>query len=378
MASGIAAAIEELEKGNADLQPELLSAERARELMAAYSRAEKLVAFGIAALSRRLSEAEVARFTGSSLVKARSVVATGAAMASSQELSAALQHGEVSLDQAVEIASAEQSSPGAARGLVAVAQEHPFHVLRDKARKAKLEAEQHRDLGARQHAARRARTYTGELGMVHIHLELEPHVGTPLVARAEAEAQRLSWEAKRADKSPHRQEPFECHLADAYAKLLSGAGSGRAKRPELVVLVSHEVAKRGWRDVRDGEVCKIPGVGPVAPETAREIAEDAFLSGVLYDGKDLRQLRRWTRNIPPEVMTALELGEPPGFDGVVCVDCGNRFRTEFDHVHPKAAGGATSHPNLKPRCWDCHQAKTKRDRKEGHLGSVTARAGPGP
>lgn len=82
---------------------------------------------------------------------------------------------------------------------------------------------------------------------------------------------------------------------------------------------------------------------------------------------DLRQFARWTRNIPIEVAIALELGEPPGFDGVACSDCGNRFRTEFDHVEPRATLGPTSNGNLKPRCWSCHQAKTKRDRRAGKL-----------
>ena len=373
MSTGVAAAIEDLEKENANLQPELLTVERARELMTAYARAEKLVAFGLAALSRKLQEAEVARLTGSSIGKAKAVVATGRAMAASEELSGALQHGDISLDQAVEIAAAEESSPGAARELVGVAQAQPFHVLKEKARKTKLEAEQHRGLASRQHSARRARSHGDELGMVHIHLELEPHVGTPIVARAEAEAQRLARAAKaprpaRGGKAVESPEPFERLLADAYASLLSGSGTGRAKRPELVVLVSHEVAKRGWRDVRQGEVCKIPGVGPVAPEVAKRISSDAFLNGVFYDGKDLRQLKRWSRDIPVEVRLALELGEPPEFDGIVCTDCGNRFRTELDHVQPRCAGGPTAVGNLKPRCWRCHQEKTKRDlgRARGH------------
>jgi hypothetical protein len=73
--------------------------------------------------------------------------------------------------------------------------------------------------------------------------------------------------------------PFEAHLADAYAALLSGGGKGPARRPELVVLVSHEVAKRGWRTVEQGEVCKIPGIGPVAPEVARAVAKMPSLTG---------------------------------------------------------------------------------------------------
>ena len=62
---------------------------------------------------------------------------------------------------------------------------------------------------------------------------------------------------------------------------------------------------------------------------------------------------------------ALELGPPPDFDGVRCVDCGNRFRNEIDHVEPRAALGPTSNPNLEPRCWPCHKRKTERDRKAG-------------
>ena len=46
-------AIAKLEKANADLEPELLSAPQARELLAAYARVEKLASFGVAALSRK-------------------------------------------------------------------------------------------------------------------------------------------------------------------------------------------------------------------------------------------------------------------------------------------------------------------------------------
>ena len=295
--------------------------------------------------------------------KAKATVESGNALSEAPEVSDAFKSGDISLDQATEIARAEESAPGVASELVEVARDESFHVLKDKARVAKLNAEQHKDLAGRQHAARRGHSYSDDLGMVHIHVALEPHVGTPIVARAEAEAARLA----RTAKAQRRHEPFERHLADAYAALLSGTGTGRARRPELVVLVSHEVATRGWSDVRDGEVCKIPGVGPVAPEIAKEIARDAFLSGVLFDGTDLRNFARWSRTIPIEVAIALELGEPPEFDGVCCVDCGNRFKTEFDHVEPHVAHGPASNGNLTPRCWRCHRAKTKRDRRAGRL-----------
>ena len=359
-------AIELLEKANANLEPELMGAADARRTLKRFAHAEKLVAYGVAALARRIDDAElVARATGTSAGKARAVVETGKVMASSDDLSFALQQGKVSMDQAAEIAGAEKSAPGTAKDLLRVAKTESFNVLKDQARAVKLGAEQHRGLASRQHAARSARNYSDELGMVHVHLEFEPHIGTPIVARAEAEAQRLARAAKKASRD--ELEPFERYLADAYAALLAGKGKGRAKRPELVVLVSHEVAQRGWTDVRKGEVCKIPGVGPVSPQAARDIAADAFLSGVFYDGKDLRHFKRWSRSRPIEIATALELGEPPAFDGVKCVDCGNRFRTEFDHVEPHVVGGPNSTTNNKPRCWTCHRAKTERDRRAGKL-----------
>jgi hypothetical protein len=361
-------ATELLEKANADLQPELLSVPEARRLLESYVRVERLAAFGIAALARRLDDAsELARVTGRSMGKAKDTITTGEVLRNADELNDAMRHGEISLEQATEIAAAERSAPGAARELLHVARDEAFHVLKETARRVKLEAEQHGDLAQRQYSARYGRSYADELGMVHIHVALEPHVGTPIVNRAEAEASRLHREAKKEAKTTDDVEPFERHLADAYAGLLSGNGNGRARRPELVVVVSHSVAKRGWTDVRKGEMCKIPGVGPVAPEAARNIAADAFLSGVFYDGKDLRHLRRWTRNTPVEVALALELGDPPDFDGIRCVDCGNRFRTELDHVEPHCARGPASTDNLEPRCWSCHQAKTARDRKAGKL-----------
>ena len=212
-----------LEKANANLEPERVTASDARKLMALYARLEKSAGFGVAILARKLDDAtEVARATGTSTGKAKAVVATGKVLASSDVLGAAMQGGDLSLDQAAEIASAEESAPGSATELLQVAREAPLHVLRDKARALKLEAEQHRGLGERQRAARRARTYSDGLGMVNINLTLEPHVGAPIVTRAEAEAARVARKAKAATGDDEGRtanetgvEPFERYLADA-------------------------------------------------------------------------------------------------------------------------------------------------------------------
>jgi hypothetical protein len=358
-------AIRWLEKTNAELQPELLCAADARGALAACARAEKLIAYTKTALARRVDDPEVlAKVTGTSVGKAKQVVETAKALSDSDTLSNAFASGSVSFDQASEIVKAEKASPGAAEDLLKVATSESFQVLRDESRKIVLEAEQHRGLAERQREARSARHFTDELGMRNIHLKLPPVIGEAICNRAENEAQRLHRDAKREN----RAEPFERHLADAFAKMLAGSEvKGHCERADVTILVSHEVAKRGWTDVRDGEVCKIPGLGPVSPQEAKEIAEDAFLAGVFFDGKDLRQFKTFGSHARAEVRRALELGEAPTFDGIKCSCCGKRFRNQKDHLEPVAADGPTCTENLDWKCYECHKVKTEQDRKAGKL-----------
>lgn len=352
-----------VEKVNADLSPGLYSKARRRSLLERYARLEKLAAFGKAALAAQVGDAAaLARVTGTSIGRARQTIETGRRLEENPQLGEALRRGQVSLDQAEEIAKTEAVRPGSVDRLLETARTDSFHVLKDEARKLRLEALAGPGLAERQHHARYLHHRVTDLGMIHLEADLEPHIGVPIINRLEAHARRLAEAARRAGNP----EPIERHLADSLPAAFSGEGKGSG-RPEVVVLVSHEVAKRGWTHVEDGEFCKIPGVGPVDPQVAKRIAQDAFLTGLFYDGKDLRHIRRWTRNIPKDVRLALRLGEPPDFDGLKCVDCGNRFRIELDHRQPHAAGGPASTDNLDPRCEPCHDKKTVADRKAGKL-----------
>lgn len=362
-----------MEKSNSELQVELMSAEDARAELENRVRVRRAADFGIAALTRKINDAEtIARVTGTSITRARETMATGEVLAASGELNEALRHGEVSLDQAAEIAKAEEASPGSAEELVKVAKEQTFHVLREQARRTKLEAEQHRDLGQRQREARGGRVHIDELGMVTLHTRWEPHVGVPLMNRAETVARRL-YEAAKKKGQP---EPFERYLADAYAAMLAGGGKASTPKTDMVVLVSYEVAERGWKNVKPGEFCKIPGHGPISPEKAKEIATRSFLSAVLFDGKDLRHFKTFGKHIPKPIALALELGDAPHFDGLKCKDCGGRFRIERDHVEPRANLGPTKLENLNGRCDPCHEVKTAQDRTAGKLKPRPKQRGP--
>ena len=123
MASNILTeAIELLEKANANLEPELLTAESARRLLDEYARAEKLASYGKAVPARRVDDAAaVARATGTSMGVAKQTVEAGVALADAPEVGDALGRGEVSHDQAGEIARAERARPGCSGELLSVA-----------------------------------------------------------------------------------------------------------------------------------------------------------------------------------------------------------------------------------------------------------------
>jgi hypothetical protein len=364
----IEGAVGVLEAAVQELDADRVDPAQVHRLTALFTRAERAAAGAAAVLARRIGDPRVvARQQGTSMGKARAIVGLSDRLADTPALEAAVRGGGLSLDQATEIAKAETAAPGCADRLVDVAQHQPLHVLRDAARKETLE-NQRDGLGARQHQARRASHHVTDLGLVHVEADLEPHVGAPIVDRLEAEARRLA-------RAAGRQEPFGAYLADAFAALFSQPASGKGAKAEVVVVVSHQVTQRGWTTVEPGELCHIPGIGPIDPAVAKEIAQDAFLTGVVCDGKDLRQMRRWTRHIPVEIHLALRLGDPPRFDGPRCVDCGNKFRIEHDHDHPHVEGGPTSLRNLRDRCWPCHVAKTKADRKRRHQ-AKTRRTSP--
>jgi 5-methylcytosine-specific restriction endonuclease McrA len=348
----IESAVAVIEEELRTLDAEITDRGWARRLLAVCSRGERICAGVVAMVARRIGDPQlVAREAGVSVGRARAIVGLSDRLHDTPALGDAIRDGSLSLDQATEIAKAESAAPGCAADLVEVAGRDPFHVLRSTARERVLAAARP-DLGERQRRARRASHRITDLGLVHIEADLEPHVGAPIVEQLEAEASRRS---SSAGAGSHR-----ALLADAFAASF-GSGSGARQRGELVVVVSEEVARRGWTTVEDGEVCRIPGVGPLDPKVAREIAEDAFITGVVSDGTDLRHLRRWTRSIPVEIRLALRLGAPPRFDGPRCVDCGNRFRLEKDHQIPFADGGLTSVANLPLRCQPCHHKKTTRD-----------------
>ncbi len=364
------------------LEPELLSGDDCATMAEELARTGKACVTAQARLASRAADAGahhrrgfavavdwVARTAGSSTAQAREVLGTPAALEDCPETRQAVVSGELSLAQGAEIARTEAACPGAEAELVGLARGSSLGVLRDRARSRRLRAVDPAQLHARQQAARDVRHWRDDLGMVRLAGALPPVVGIPIVNRLDAETDRVHKAARREKHTEARA----AHAADALVALLAGQGRGSTTRADLVLVWDRSAALGG-----DGEgTAHIVGGGPVPVSVARGLAERAFVKTVIHDGVRIETVRHIGRYIPAELRTALELGDPPGFDGLACVDCGNRYGVERDHVDPVANGGRTSRDNMTGRCYGCHQKKTEQDRQAGLLGAYGNGRGSG-
>ena len=305
----------------------------------------------------------LARVSGSSVGEAKEALETAASLPGVPEVKEALAGGLLSLAQAREIARTEGERPGSAAVLVDVARRRGLQAVRDEGRRMRLAVADPDELHRRQTAARSFRHWRDVEGMVCFRAALPPETGVALVNRLDAECDRIRRAARREGSTEAR----EAHAADALVRLVEGKGRGRGRAADLVIVCDIDAWRRGR--ALPGEPCRILGGGPVPVAVAKELGRDAFLKAVVHDGVEIRAVRHFGRHIPAELRTALELGSPPGFDGVECADgCGRRHGLEWDHVDPVAHGGPTSYGNLAPRCFSCHGEKTEHDRRAGLLG----------
>ena len=198
----------------------------------------------------------------------------------------ALRSGALSLSQAAAVSEAAVAAPGTEAELLELARSETVKTLQERARRVVLDSRGSvEERYERQRKLRSFSTWTDEEGMTAGRFRLTPDAGAALVNRIRAEADRHYRKAHKEG----RQESPENYAADALVGLVTGHGfvgdPTKSKGTEVVVLVSRESLRRGTVDPAAGEVCEVPGFGAIPVSRARELLADAFLKGVLVDGK---------------------------------------------------------------------------------------------
>jgi len=266
----------------------------------------------------------------------------------------------MSLTQASEVAKTVTCCPGSEPEMVAVARASSLRELRNVGRKKRMSAISAEELYERQRAARFHRHWRDDTGMVRYSGAMMPEDGVPFMKRIEVGTDR-HWRAAR--RSGSVDVTHEQLAADAFVDIVAGGGKGSAVRADVVYVC----------DVNTGSA-HVVGGGPVPMAVFDAAARDGFVKAVLHDGVKIDTVVHYGRRaVPSAVRTAIDLGDPPDFDGRRCVDCGNLLALELDHQDPVANGGATAAANLFWRCYRCHREKTDRDRRAGLLNGARAR-----
>src|SRR5439155_20310576 len=132
----------------------------------------------------------LALVSGTSTIEADRDLATVERVHDLVDTREALVRGELSLDQADEIAKTEQVCPGSEGDMLGAARNEPLRALKDRGRKTRAAVLDPEELHERQHKARTFRHWRDELGMVRISGAVVPEVGIPVVNRLDAETDR--------------------------------------------------------------------------------------------------------------------------------------------------------------------------------------------
>jgi hypothetical protein len=281
----------------------------------------------------------------------------------------AMRDGRLSETQVKEIAGAAIHQPGAEQELVDAAGNQPLTMLKLRCRRVRAGGKEQSTTYDTIRRQRYLRNWIDGEGAVRLDARLTPDEGARLIAAVTAEADRLANQARRVGHDESRK----AFAADALVRLASGhsptsvqtatpAGradggrrSGRARSEPVTMVhvrVDHQALVRGH--LEPGEICEIPGVGPIPVEVARRLAVDSILSVLVTDGVDVTAVAHTGRTIPASVRRALIERDQ------VCVvpGCDLGDGLEIDHVEPFGQGGETSLANLARLCHWHHYLKT--------------------
>ncbi len=408
-----------------DLDPDRLSGSDASKLLDAFTDLEKLAAGGKLLTARRVESSNVwrtkghrsaashiAEVSGTGIGPAIHTLQAARQLAGLPAAEEAVRTGRLSEVQVKEIASAASLLPEAEGELVSAAVEQPLNVLKLRCRRAKATGKGQSTTYRAIHRARYLRNWIDDDGAVRLEAKLTPDAGARLLGAVKAQRERLAADARRAGVN----EPTRALAVDALVRLVCRSGQpvpgtparnrvngatpdrgaratasrgrrngqppGNTKRREpadhlagsgsdddiedaprtmVHVRVDHAALLRGHTE--HGEVCEIPGIGPIPVSVARELAGDSILSVLVTNGVDVTTVAHAGRTIPASIRRALLERDP------VCVvpGCEVSDGLEIDHVVPFAEGGATSIGNLARLCHWHHYLKThQRHRLERH------------
>ena len=345
-----------------EFEPERVSGPDAARLLEAFAAIEKLATAGKLLAARRVESSNVwrrdghrsaadmmARKTGTGLGSAINSLQTARQLGSLPATEDALRDGRLSEAQTREIAGAAIHKPETEDELVEAAGQ-TMNVLKLRCRRVRATADDGTSRYERIRRGRYLRHWTDNEGAVRFDARLTPDEGAKLVAVVKSESERLAAEGRRCG----RQEAMAAYAADALVGLATRPSGDPSSGPATMVhvRVDHEALIRGH--LEPGEICEIPGIGPIPVAAARRLAEDSILNVLVTKGVDVTGVAHAGRTIPASIRRAIVERDTH----CVVPGCDIREGLEIDHVIPVIERGPTKLDNLARLCHWHHYLKT--------------------
>ncbi|HXQ91156.1 MAG TPA: DUF222 domain-containing protein [Acidimicrobiales bacterium] len=355
----------------AQLEPERVTTAQASELFGLFAELTRLGSAGQMLLASRVRESDawkneghrsaaswVARAMGTGLGDAIATLETAERLELLPRTTEALRNGDLSALQVREIAAAAAARPSAEVELLEAAGTCTLQGLKDRCRRVRAVAGSTAAENERYEAVRKSRFFrhwSDPDGALRGEFKLTPDAGARLLSSLDARANELF---DRARKTDNRESPA-AYAADALVELVTRSAVGATMKPNgssvVHVRVDAGALRRGY--VEDGEVCEIPGVGPVPVSTARSLMSEAFVKLLVTEGVDVLTVCHVGRGVPAHVRSAIEERDPT----CVVPGCDVAMGLEIDHWQtPYAEGGRTTLGNLARLCHFHHAMKTYR------------------
>ena len=313
----------------------------------------------------RSAAAYLARVSGTSTGKADEALRAVRRLEALPATRQALRSGAVSVEQAAAVAEGATADPSTEERLLERATSGSLAELKKQARDVVVHADRSENPRERRHRKRGFSAFAGDDGMRAYAGELPPEIA----GEVESVWNEFTKQAFRAARREGRRESERAYMADGLLAMAQAAAAYRktaskdapAIRPHFVVRIDSAPLLRGRTEA--GEVCEIPGLGPIDVATARHYLPDAILDFVVHEGIDVRAVAHAKRKARRTQLAALL-----SRDYVCEVEgCDCRRFLEIDHITPYADSHRTSVEELGYKCRHSHHLKTYEGWTDGPL-----------
>jgi hypothetical protein len=246
-----------------------------------------------------------ARLSGCSESEARRSLKMGERLVALPVTEGKLRDGSLSLAQASICAEGATADPGAEPKLLSIAAKGEMRRLREVKERVVTAATDETEARRRAHRERSLRTWTHGLS-THGSFQGPTEEVAVLLAAIEPLKRKAFTAARKAEQFETPDAYRFDGLIELGRRALRVGGDTAAADSVPVTRLRVDLSRLLDHDDAPGEVCEIPGVGPVPVAHARQVLPHGLLELVISDGVEVRTVVSKTRHVPEALKIAIE------------------------------------------------------------------------